>query len=256
MALSLPRSVVSSKTSISAGTAMARKSPNPLLITPSLTAPNNSEPNVNTLSDEYLILTRKRHSDFSSYSIRTDHRHAGQFSRWKEWNLKNQSLVKTKMINTGDFLVAEPAATAEFPRVVQSDSRATKANAGLELLESRIFKLQLLESLSSSQDDPSLGYRCKLVSIGDVVLPDTHTPSKLYVKLYDDRFFPAPGAQGSAWYQSEDKHSSAESYIRSELVAYEAGRLGRSWKCHGAFKFVLSRNGHWLNGLLWEDLKQ
>ncbi|KAG7087363.1 hypothetical protein E1B28_013336 [Marasmius oreades] len=237
MALSFPRSVVnSSRAGIPQASAIARRPPN-VFITPSLTTPSLSEPQ----TDQHIILTRKRHSDFNPHAIQNDHRHAGQFLRWKEWNLKNQSMLKTKMIKTGDILVAGAATDIAYTHTAQAST----------LLDSRIFKIQLLDPLDSPD---CLGFRCRLISIGDTVLP--HTPSatsKFIVKLYDDRFFPSPSLdQGSIWYKPGDNHSSAEDYIRSELVAYNQQQRGRS-RCHGAFKFVLSRNGHWLNGLLVEE---
>ncbi|KAL0570429.1 hypothetical protein V5O48_011522, partial [Marasmius crinis-equi] len=182
------------------------------------------DPNVQLMPDDKVISTRKRHMDFDARAIANDSRQARQFLRWKEWHLKNESMVKTKMVKVGDILAGTSKGGIE----------SGLASSG-GLADHRIFKVQLIEPLEVPY---ALGFRCKLLSVGDTVVPAVPSASsRLCVKLYDDRFFPTPSFKDSRWYTPGDRYRSSEDYIRSELTAYQQGAEAvAGYKCHGAFK--------------------
>ena len=130
-------------------------------------------------------------------------------------------MVKTKMIMPGDIL----AGSVKGAVLTSTSTKEASFRPGM-------FKVQLLEEAES--ESSAMTYRCKLLSVGDTVIPATgesSSRSRLWVKMYDDRFFPSPS--GGSGYQLGDKYRSAEDYVRSELEVY---RRVEGWKCHGAFK--------------------
>ncbi|KAK1215353.1 hypothetical protein PQX77_022037 [Marasmius sp. AFHP31] len=235
------------------------------------------DPSIPMPTDEQVIATHKRYSDFDLYTLKSIPSRALQFLRWKSHALDNVSQIKT--VRSGDVLSATtngfsrlnatiqpywpvdfdsiPASTMQFLQDIRRKPPLDEHVCHL-LSDSTRFRVKVLEELASEH---SMVYRCELVSVDDESsgLPG-HGVSSLCIKLIDDRLsllnIPSEPEEldvhpdASLWLYWR----SAEDFARQEHAIYDQLSFAQGavtpWY-YGVHKFTLP-NGHWVYGVLME----
>ncbi|KAJ8075016.1 hypothetical protein PM082_019343 [Marasmius tenuissimus] len=229
-------------------------------------------------TDEQVIATHKRYSDFDLYTLKNIPSRALQFLRWKSRVLENVSEIKT--VRSGDVLSATtngfsrlnatirpywpvdfdsiPTSTMQFLRDIRRKPPLDEYIRRL-LSESTRFQVRVLEELVSQH---SMVYRCELVSIDDEseLSGLARGIPSLCIKLIDDRLslldIPSEPEEldvhpdGSLWLYWR----TAEDFARNEQAAYDQLSFAQGavtpW-FYGVHTFALP-DGRWPYGVLME----
>ncbi|KAG6894544.1 hypothetical protein C0992_005678 [Termitomyces sp. T32_za158] len=239
-------------------------------------------PNVPMLSDDEVLATHHRHSDFDIPTLLRNKAQASQFFRWHDRIRRRHSKLVAK---PNDVLQAVPNPNAfnhilmrplypfdarQLPADTVKHIKETQRLSGLQasgikerFMRAKSFLVEIQEIITAgSRYGISTVYRCKIVSIDN--LPVAVSPN-LALKLFDDRaqvfrenaqreVYETNANYLSFWF---DSLVMAESLITDEILAYDKLEIVQGsvvpW-FYGAHQFTLP-DGTVLYGLLMEYIE-
>ena len=196
-------------------------------------------------TDDEVLASCKRHSDFDLHTLMFKPNAALQFFRWKRHMWNKCSEARRVAVAVGDTVPAEtngftnlfaelkpyypvdeiPAATLRHMEHIRRSLRPADDHVS-KLRSSQAFSLELIEELTDEEHNAGLcrTFRCRLQSIdgqtSEVSCPD------LCVKFFDDRFTAMDDPESESWLRGLSQQywlasiAVAEEYVRREDAVY------------------------------------